>query len=240
MSDQDKTEEQEPSGLNPPETTILRASNHVLSNLLDDSGKEKARLVKLLKRLVDAWEGIQPDLDELQNSLVGVQALVDLAKRELAQSPPKEEPKEEPKTGTRIEVLVVEPHEYIRRHIKETLDGSPNTAPLFDCTMTDNTDAVMGLIDQQEYDVVLLAFGFKLGRSTALLRTIRGAHESLPVLMLGTGTEQQYFTESLKNGGHGYLVTDAILDELVEAIRTVVDGQTYTSKVMRGGADVKA
>jgi len=248
------------------------------------------RVDKLLERLVAAWEGLQPDVDELQNSLVGVQELVDLAKREDLEGPAKRQPESEEfraryfartelltklvDAWNRVEggsdmlewrqsfvevqelvgrvreeledqttdvaprqryaVLVVEPHKYLRRHIREALqENAPDDAPVLTCTLTANPAAVAGILEQNPHDVVLLASGFALGASTLLLRAIKQQYHDLPVLMLGVGVKREYLTHSLKNGASGYLPTEAIGDELVDAIRAIVAGETYTSRQMR-------
>lgn len=301
-------------------------------------GTRHRRADKLLERMIAAWEGLQPDVDELKNSLVGVQELVDLVKRErvsevdsgeimvagqaaetrvllaqlvdawdrmkadaglvdmrhqfvevqelvdrartmlaanepvdAASKPSMESEPECPLCEScrinhlegddwecyncgkifsavtlqedlttdlvprqRFEVLVVEPHEYLRRHIRETLQESARAgAPVLACTLTDNPEAVVGILEQNPHDVVLLAAGYSLGGSILLLREIKKRYPELPVLLSGVSTDQQYRIMSLKNGASGYLVTEAIGDELVDAIRTIVAGKTYTSKQMR-------
>lgn len=54
-------------------------------------------------------------------------------------------------------------------------------------------------------------------------------HPHLPVMILSVHPESQYARRALKSGAAGYLSTDAIPFELVDAVRRILQGGRYVS-----------
>jgi len=56
-------------------------------------------------------------------------------------------------------------------------------------------------------------------------RQIRAAHPDARVIMLSMYEDQQYVFESLKAGANGYVLKGSAFQELLTAIRTVLEGE---------------
>jgi len=61
------------------------------------------------------------------------------------------------------------------------------------------------------------------------LKLLRGAHPDLAVLVLSTYPEEQYAINLLRAGANGYVKKDAAGDEIVRAIRSVLQKGRYIS-----------
>jgi DNA-binding NarL/FixJ family response regulator len=62
------------------------------------------------------------------------------------------------------------------------------------------------------------------------IKQIKELKPALPVLVLSVHSEQQYAVRALKAGASGYLTKECAPDELVRALRRVVEGGRYLSQ----------
>jgi two-component system NarL family response regulator len=78
-------------------------------------------------------------------------------------------------------------------------------------------------------DIVLLDIGLPEIDGVEVARTLR--REQLPsrIIVLSIHTERRFVQEMLQLGVEGYIVKSAAVKELVQAIRTVVEGRVYLS-----------
>ena len=86
------------------------------------------------------------------------------------------------------------------------------------------------LIDELSPDVTLLDMRMPGIDGLGVLKTIRENVQDLPVVMLTTSTEENDLLESLRAGAQGYLLKDMEPDELVLALRDIVnEGKTVVA-----------
>jgi len=85
------------------------------------------------------------------------------------------------------------------------------------------------LIEELTPDVTLLDMRMPGIDGLSVLKTIREHTQELPVVMLTTSTEEKDLLESLRAGAQGYLLKDMEPDELVLALRDIVNGKTVVA-----------
>ncbi len=85
------------------------------------------------------------------------------------------------------------------------------------------------LVKKLEPDIVLLDMRMPGIDGLGVLKLLRDAYDTLPVVMLTTSTDETDLVESLKNGAQGYLLKDMEPDELVIALRDIVNGKTVVA-----------
>ena len=85
------------------------------------------------------------------------------------------------------------------------------------------------LATEQALDVILLDQRMPRMSGIDLLKRIRGAGVTVPVVMLTTSSEERDLQESLRHGARGYLLKEMEPDELVVALRDVVNGKTVVA-----------
>lgn len=81
----------------------------------------------------------------------------------------------------------------------------------------------------QAWDLVILDVSLPDGSGFEVLKELRHAKPSLPVLVLSVHKETQYAVRLLKAGAAGYLTKECAPDELVKAIRRIEGGGKYVS-----------
>jgi two-component system nitrate/nitrite response regulator NarL len=82
---------------------------------------------------------------------------------------------------------------------------------------------------EADLDVVLLDMRMPNMDGISVLRLLKKDHPDLPVAMLTTSSVEEDLIGSLKNGAQGYLLKDMEPDELVVALRDIIEGKTVVA-----------
>jgi two-component system, NarL family, invasion response regulator UvrY len=125
-----------------------------------------------------------------------------------------------------IKLLVVDDHPVVRQGIRQIL------AEASDIVVED--DAVNGAEALEKgrrngWSAVLLDLSLAGTDGLEILKQLRSERPELPILVLSMHPEDQFALRAIRAGASGYLTKDSAPQELVNAIRRVVDGNPYLS-----------
>ena len=128
-----------------------------------------------------------------------------------------------------INVLVVDDHRMIRDGIRVSL------AEVDDMCVVDEAasqeEAVAKLAQHPDVHVVVMDISLgDGGDGIAATRQLIQHDPAVRVLALSMHDEEAHITNMLQAGAVGYLLKDTGMDELVTAIRTVAQGESYFSR----------
>lgn len=84
-------------------------------------------------------------------------------------------------------------------------------------------------LQQQSWDLLLLDINMPDRGGLDILRHVRTGHPGTKVLVLSGYPERQYAINVLRAGALGYVAKDAEPDEVVKAVRAVLQGRRYVS-----------
>ncbi|MBN2026896.1 MAG: response regulator transcription factor [Actinobacteria bacterium] len=126
-----------------------------------------------------------------------------------------------------IRVLVVDDHIIVRQGLRLIMDEEPDMEVAGEAS---SVEELMNKIRESEWDVVLLDITLPDRSGLEALEDIRAIKPGLPVLVLSMHPEEQYASQALKKGASGYLSKESAAQEVVKAIRQVVDGGVYTGR----------
>ena len=126
-------------------------------------------------------------------------------------------------------VLIADDHPIVRQGIQKIVDASPGMRVEGEAVDAQQT-LEMALRDA--FDVVLLDLSMPGADGLDLLKNLKRQRPHLPVLVLTMHSEEQFAIRALKGGASGYLTKETVPEELVRAIRTVVDGRHYISSTL--------
>ncbi|HPY77685.1 MAG TPA: response regulator transcription factor [Anaerohalosphaeraceae bacterium] len=89
--------------------------------------------------------------------------------------------------------------------------------------------SLVKLVEELSPDVVVMDISMPDLNGIEATRRITAAHPKIKVIGLSMHSSDKYVREMFKAGACGYLLKDCPFDELVEAIRIVVNGKKYIS-----------
>ncbi len=98
---------------------------------------------------------------------------------------------------------------------------------------------VFELVKEKEIDLVLLDVNLMDMSGIEVAKQLSGERPEIRILAISMYNEESFVTQILKQGASGYILKNTDKDELLKAIRTVYNGETFFSKevtetIMRG------
>jgi DNA-binding NarL/FixJ family response regulator len=126
----------------------------------------------------------------------------------------------------KIRVLVADDHVLFRRGLKMVLEDTPDMAVADEAGT--GREALHKAING-DFDVLLLDISMPERSGFDILKDLKNLKPDLPVLMLTMHPEDKYAVRVLKAGASGYMTKKNAPDELVAAIRKVLEGGRYVS-----------
>ena len=92
-----------------------------------------------------------------------------------------------------------------------------------------NSQEVLELVRKKSWDIVVLDITMPGRGGLDVLKELKELHPKLPILILSMHPEDQYAVRALKAGASGYMTKESAQDELVKAIRKILQGGKYVS-----------
>jgi DNA-binding NarL/FixJ family response regulator len=130
-----------------------------------------------------------------------------------------------------ITVLIVDDHTYIRQGIAGLLEATGDIEVV--ATAANGIEAVAkARLHQPHVAVVDISMPFMDGIEAT--RQIRSASPQTRVLALSLYDHQEYIRDALQAGASGYVLKDALPNEILEAIRSLHGGERYFSRKIAG------
>lgn len=125
-----------------------------------------------------------------------------------------------------IKILIADDHAIVREGLKQIVLETPD--------MVISREAVDGSstlehVRETEFDVIVLDLSMPGMSGLDILKQLKVENPKLPVLILSMHPEEQYAVRCFKAGASGYVTKQSAPDELISAIRKVVQGGKYIS-----------
>lgn len=125
-----------------------------------------------------------------------------------------------------LKVLVADDHTLIREGLKKILKTAEDISVVLEA---ENAREVIEQIKKEDLDVVILDISLPGKSGLELLKDLKKDHPKLPVLILSMHPEDRFATRALKAGASGYVTKESAVEELIKAVRKVVQGKKYVS-----------
>jgi len=126
-----------------------------------------------------------------------------------------------------INILIADDYPIIRRGVELIVRKAS------DITVIGEAGSGFGALEkvrEAEPDVLVLDMMMPDISGIDVLKQLRSEGNTVPVLILSGGQEDQYAVRALKAGASGYLSKESVEKELIEAIRTVGSGRKYIGR----------
>jgi DNA-binding NarL/FixJ family response regulator len=123
-----------------------------------------------------------------------------------------------------VRILLADDHALVRQGVRMILEAQPDLTVVAEAG--DGAEAVE-LVRTVEVDLVVLDVAMPRMTGLQAAREITRRREGLPVLILSMHDNEQYFFESLKAGASGYVLKSVADQDLVDACRAAIRGESF-------------
>lgn len=125
-----------------------------------------------------------------------------------------------------IKILLVDDHKIMRAGLKSIICEQKGMDVIGEAS---NGHEAVKLAGKLMPDLVVMDLSMPGLNGIEATSQIISANPYIKVLALSMHSEKMFITRTLQEGATGYLLKDCALDELVQAIKSVISGRTYLS-----------
>jgi DNA-binding NarL/FixJ family response regulator len=128
-----------------------------------------------------------------------------------------------------VRIVVVDDHPLFRHGLIQLLNSDDGFAV---CGEASSAGEALDVVRKVKPHLVIADLGLKGPNGIELTKSIVAEFPRVPVLILSMHDESLYAVRSLRAGARGYVTKQEALGSVLEAVRHVMDGQTYLSPKM--------
>ena len=125
-----------------------------------------------------------------------------------------------------LSILIADDHYLIRKGLRQLLEEK---LPITRIDEAEDGNRTLELARARRYDVIVLDISMPGKEGLDLIRDLKDLDPSTHVLILSIQPEEQYALRAFRLGASGCLNKSGDPGELVEAVKTVVEGRRYLS-----------
>jgi DNA-binding NarL/FixJ family response regulator len=129
-----------------------------------------------------------------------------------------------------VRVVLADDHELVRAGVRRVLESSPGIEVVGEAARGDDT---LALLTQLEPDVLLLDLNMPGGDGFEVLRRARDTAGGTRIVVLSLHVQAEYVARAVREGADGYLSKDLAVQELREAIASVMAGRPWYSSAVQ-------
>ncbi|MGH8284486.1 MAG: response regulator, partial [Steroidobacteraceae bacterium] len=131
------------------------------------------------------------------------------------------------RTAAPRRVLIVDDHPIVRHGLRRMIELEPDLAV---CGEAQTEKEAREAIRELAPDVVIVDISLGQGDGLELVRDVHAQRPELPMLVLSMHDELIYAERLLAAGASGYIMKQAASDQLIIALRQVLEGARYLSE----------
>ena len=128
--------------------------------------------------------------------------------------------------GARRRIVIVDDHPLFRHDLSQLIDAQED---LVTCGEAEDAPGALEVIRALKPDLVIVDISLKGTNGVELMKSIKAENPKLPVLIVSMHDESLYALRSLRAGAKGYVMKKQPLDDVMAAVRKVLEGQIYVS-----------
>jgi two-component system response regulator NreC len=125
-----------------------------------------------------------------------------------------------------IKVILADDHQIVRHGLRSLLSKEPDIEVVGEA---DNGRAVVRLVQELSPQVVIMDISMPDLNGIEATRQILNDFSGVKVIALSMHSDSLFVLNMFKAGASGYLLKDCALEELVKAVRTVMNRKVYLS-----------
>jgi DNA-binding NarL/FixJ family response regulator len=130
-------------------------------------------------------------------------------------------------TTARKKILIVDDHPMMREGLRGTINREPD---LVVCGEAANANQALDAVPKLAPDLVLVDITMPGKSGLELVKDLKALHPNLAILGISMHEETLYAERMLRAGAGGYITKQQPPEELIKAIRQVLDNKVYLSR----------
>jgi DNA-binding NarL/FixJ family response regulator len=127
----------------------------------------------------------------------------------------------------RTRILVVDEHPLLRQGIVAFINGQPD---MIACGEADSVPSVQNKLAETKPHLIVVGLRLGTGDCLELVKAVKAQIPGLLVLVYSAFEETIFAERAMRAGAHGYVMKKAPKEELLAAIRGIVQGGIYVSR----------
>jgi DNA-binding NarL/FixJ family response regulator len=134
-----------------------------------------------------------------------------------------------------MKILIVDDHALVREGLRQVLKGLDEAVEVLDAPTCARAFAEADA--HADLDLVLLDYHLPDMDGLTALGVLRQSHPELPVFVLSGSASPQTMQKVMAKGAAGYMTKASMSEELLVALRMVLDGDVYVPPALAGLAE---
>jgi DNA-binding NarL/FixJ family response regulator len=134
-------------------------------------------------------------------------------------------------TAPSIRVVLVDDHALVRQGFRRILEDDPEIAVIGEAS---NGLEAIGLVKKADPDVVVMDMAMPEMNGLHATMELVKQRPGTKVLILSMYADEQYVRNALDSGAKGYILKNAIENDLTRAVKAVAAGEQYLSPDLAG------
>lgn len=131
--------------------------------------------------------------------------------------------------GRKTRILLVDDHPLVREGLAARIAPQPDMEI---CGEAASVDEGLAQVKATNPDACIIDIQLFESHGIDLIKEIHSRFPSIKMLVVSAYDESLYAERALRAGAHGYINKRELQDNILEALRTVIDGQRYLSPKM--------
>jgi DNA-binding NarL/FixJ family response regulator len=125
-----------------------------------------------------------------------------------------------------MKILIIDDHAIVREGVRRLLGALPDVE-IFEAS---NAQEAQSAFMAGNPDIVILDINLETSSGLELLRKLKGENRGTRIVMFTMHSEARYAMRALRAGASGYVSKSAPADELVSAVKKVLEGHKYIDR----------
>lgn len=129
-----------------------------------------------------------------------------------------------------VRIFVIDDHPLVRSGLRQLIEGE---AGLSVCCESARMRGAMELFTECMPDLAIIDLSLPDGNGLELVKRLQARYSDIPVLVSSMHDENLFAERALQAGARGYINKQEAGEQVIEAIRQILNGEVYVSQRMK-------
>jgi DNA-binding NarL/FixJ family response regulator len=126
-----------------------------------------------------------------------------------------------------VNIMIVDDHPIVANGIQQLINREPD---LKVCQSVHDAETAIRMIDKENPDIIIVDISLKGSTNGIdLIKSLKKRYPKIKSLVLSMHDENLYAERAIKAGAKGYIMKNDLTDNIVKAIRNILNGNLYLS-----------